>query len=172
MSVHLGCILESTCKGHHTAFVFLSDVRHLVGQSLGPSTLPQSGIISFFFAAQQYSTGYMGTSSSLSIHLPIDTEAQKEEGFCPRSLRWQKAGSGSPESLSTWEPPPRPYAFGPKAWIEECGTTSGWRSPKRPLRGPQDELLLGTSESSTFPGSGFPAASNRGRVWFSIWDKA
>ena len=81
--------------------------------------------------------------------------------------RWESAVS---QHMGT--PLPWPRALGPKAWIEECGTTCGWQSPKRPLGGPQDELLLGMRESSTFCGSGFPAASNRGRVWFSVWDKA
>lgn len=133
--------------------------------------MPQSGIISFFFAAQQYSTGYMGTSSSLSIHLPIDTEAQKEEGFLLKIVALAKGRKWESRALSTWEPPPWPYAFGPKAWIEECGTTSGWRSPKRHSGDLKMSCFWGQVKAR-FPGSGFPAASNRGRVWFSIWDKA
>ena len=35
-----------------------------------------------------------------------ETEAQKEEGPCPRSPSWQKAGGVSQQSLSKWDPPP------------------------------------------------------------------
>ena len=70
--VHLGCILDSVCKWPHMVFVFLSNLRHSVWQSLGPSMPPHNGITSLMSVAQEYSTVCVCTTYSLSIHLSMD----------------------------------------------------------------------------------------------------